>query len=124
MAKALRESGKRPPAFWETVQARIKTDKAVDICNRVLNGAEVSAQQERMAVFLINKFCPNLQAIAIQMEHKRPETRQDINSLLASTGIRPEQAWAAINGSPALEGEVVENSDDNQNVSKAPAPPK
>jgi predicted metal-dependent phosphoesterase TrpH len=91
----------------------------------VLNGAEVSAQQERVALFLINKFCPNLQAIAIQMEHKRPETRQDISALLASTGIRPEQVWGALNGSaqPALEGEVVENSPEDQSVAEAPTHP-
>ena len=126
MAHAVRNTRKRPPAYWETIRDRMEVGECIKVFNGYIKGKHNDSARARLAWDAMSAMMPKLQAIALDVGEVRPETREDISSLLASTGIRPEQVWGALNGSaqPALEGEVVENSDGNQNVSKAPAPPK
>ena len=118
MAQSLvnRHGQRKPPAYWETIRDRINTAKAAQLLTDVVEGKEIPPQQERVALFIVNKFCPNLAAIAVQVEDMRPESKQDINALLTTTGINPAQVWAALQG-------VAENPPIEHAPGGPPTPP-
>ena len=103
-----RNGNRKVPAYWESIRDRINTAKAAQLLTDVVEGKEIPPQQERVALFVVNKFFPNLSAIAVQVEDMRPESKSDINALLTTTGINPAQVWAALQGvqeNPPLEHE-------------------
>jgi hypothetical protein len=124
MAHAVRNTRKRPPAYWETIRDRMAVGECIKVFNGYIKGKHDDSARARLAWDAMSAMMPKLQAIALDVGEVRPETREDISSLLAATGIRPEQAWAAINGTPALEGEHVrEKVEPDQSLTEAPTPP-
>ena len=111
----IRLSGK-PESYYETLTKRIKAGVAVDVLNKMLVGNEVTAQQEKAALFILNKFLPNLQAIAVQHSTDQPKTRDDIEALANQAGIPLQLIWNS------LQNQSV--SDQDQSVLEHETPEK
>ena len=88
MPQPIRQTSERPKAFWETVQERINTAKAVELINTAMDGdEEISPQQERCAMFTIRQFCPALQAVAVDITDNRPASAHDLLAQAMNAGI-------------------------------------
>ena len=92
MPQASREAG----AYGKMQSAR---DKAIERCNlanavTVLNDALVSTkplphQKVTVAMFMVNKLLPSMQAVAVQVEHKVSADWKDIQAQALEAGIDP-----------------------------------
>lgn len=87
----------RPEAYYKVLASRINTGRAVGVLNKMIDGQEVTAQQEKAALFVLNKFLPNLQAIAVQHSTDQPKTRDDIEALANQAGIPLQLIWNSLN---------------------------
>ncbi len=86
---------RKPEAYWVKVHQRMKVSKAVDVINHTLaEPDDVSMKQLRAAEFIINKVCPQFQAIAVKHESSAPATLGDIESLLLQAGVDPTDVLA------------------------------
>ena len=110
----------KPTAYYETLKDRINAGNAVHVLNGMLAGEKRTAQEERAAYFTLNKLLPNLQAIAVQVEHKVSANWQEIQAQALEAGIDPKllipKEKAAI--------EHERKSDSAQDHSEAPLPPE
>lgn len=79
----------RPAAYRNQLSDRIKAGKAVKVLNRVLGGEVLPAQQVNVAMFIVNKLVPSMQAIAVQVEHKVAASWQDLHAKALAAGIDP-----------------------------------
>jgi hypothetical protein len=79
----------RPAAYRNQLSDRIKAGKAVKVLNRVLGGEALPAQQVNVALFVVNKLVPSMQAIAVQVEHKVSATLPELEARALATGIDP-----------------------------------
>lgn len=86
----------KPESYYETLKRRINAGKAAEVLKKMLDGEEVTAQQEKAALFVLNKFLPNLQAIAVQTHNEAPVTREDIESLALENNIPLAMIWKAV----------------------------
>jgi hypothetical protein len=102
MGQVVRWGKERPEAYWETIRERIDAGKAVGNLNRMVDGIELPAQQERATLFIINKLLPSLQAVAVQVQHTQPASKGDIDALLLSSGIKPDllPGWKKTHADP------------------------
>lgn len=115
----------KPPAYWNTIQERIECGKAVKVVERALMGDKtLTDNQIKVALFLINKFVPSLQAVAVRIEDNRPTSWADLESLALSHGINPA---LLLDDRSLIEGEVLDSpqeSVDSEQESDPPLPPE
>jgi hypothetical protein len=70
--------------------SRVKLAKAVDVLNDVLTDTcEVSQQRVQVALFVVNKMLPSMQAVAVQVEHKIASNISDLEARALEHGIDP-----------------------------------
>jgi hypothetical protein len=79
----------RPAAYRNQLSDRIKAGKAVKVLNRVLGGEVLPAQQVNVAMFIVNKLVPSMQAIAVQIEHKVSATLPELEARALAAGLDP-----------------------------------
>ena len=79
----------RPAAYRNQLSDRIKAGRAAKILNRVLVGEVLPSQQVQVAMFIINKMVPSMQAVAVQVEHKVAASWEDIQAQALEAGIDP-----------------------------------
>jgi hypothetical protein len=102
----------RPAAYRNQLSDRIKAGKAVKVLNRVLGGEVLPTQQVNVAMFVINKLVPSMQAIAVQVEHKVAASREDLIARALARGIDPDMLFRNHQAIPSITGEKTDSPAD------------
>ena len=89
MSQTIRQTAKRPEAFYETVNRRIKIGKAITVVNDVLKGKRIEPMRAGMAWNIINKFTPSMVAIQMQVEHTVATNLLDLQAKALEAGLDP-----------------------------------
>ena len=89
MSQTIRQTAKRPEAFYETVNRRIKIGKAITVVNDVLAGKRIEPMRAGMAWNIINKFTPSMVAIQMQVEHSHVVNMLDLQAQALEAGLDP-----------------------------------
>ena len=84
------------PAFGEVLRLRINAGAAIELLNDVVKGKVTDCSMVRFSAarVLIDKTCPSLSAVAIAIESKRGNSKEDIDALLLQAGLNPELEFA------------------------------
>jgi hypothetical protein len=99
----------RPAAYRNQLSDRIKAGKAVTVLNRVLGGEVLPAQQVNVAMFVVNKLVPSMQAIAVQVEHKVSATLPELEARALAAGLDPALLF---HGQPSITQEKTDSPAD------------
>jgi hypothetical protein len=102
----------RPAAYRNQLSDRIKAGKAVKVLNRVLSGEVLPTQQVNVAMFIVNKLVPSMQAIAVQVEHKVAASKEDLIARALARGIDPAILFNSPHTRPAITGEKTDSPAD------------
>ena len=121
MAQSLRINGiERPAAYWETIQDRIDTGKAVTVLNHVVKGMkykekDITALQATMAWNIVNKMLPSLQAIAINVTDHTTTNVGELLTQAAALGIDSADLFSTPETNALILQEKVDSvSDDSE----------
>lgn len=115
--------GDRSKPYWIRIRDKIDTGQAVKVLNAVthgesVNGKEVTPLQAQVALKLVDKMLPSMQAVAVDISSRQELSKGDIESLLLSRGVQPQLLWSMLTARDA--GEKVNAVSD---LSKGTHPP-
>ena len=112
------QDDRKPEAYWIKVHQRMKVAKAVKVINHTLSCPDdVSMKQLRAAEFIINKVCPQFQAIAVKHESNEPATLGQIEALLLQSGVDPKSVLPTPDGVPRETSEPIDVTPEEKTVS-------
>ena len=84
----MKQQIRRTEDYSVVMRKAININQAAKVLNRCIHGDDsVTAQMERVAVVLFNKFVPSLAAIQLQVEDNRPKSVHDLNTMLVLNGL-------------------------------------
>ena len=127
MAQSLRINGiEKPAAYWETIQDRINTGKAVTVLNHVVVGKQykdkdITALQATMAWNIVNKMLPSLQAVAINVTDHTSTNVGELLNQAAALGIDSADLFSTPETNSLI---TQENSDSVSDDSDGGHPPR
>ena len=89
-----------PPEYWKSIRSRIDCSAAVTTINKTLQGEKIGHQQFQASIFILNKFLPNLSAIAVQVETNVSRDKTDLVAKALEHGINPIEVFGGLDGAP------------------------
>jgi DNA-binding transcriptional regulator YdaS (Cro superfamily) len=96
------------------LREKIQAGIAVTKLNQALAGEITLSATHFAAIKLaLGKVLPDLQAVAVAIEHNMPTSQEDMNAKLTQAGINPAIAWAMLNNE-SIDGEAVIVDQDDQ----------
>ena len=122
MPQASREAGAygSMKSARDTAVDRMKLSNAVEVLNLALVvDKPLPTQKVQVAMFMVNKLLPSMQAVAVQVEHKVSASWQDIQAAALEAGIDPNLLITEDKSVSEHERE----SDSAQELLETPLPP-
>jgi hypothetical protein len=80
----------RRTPYYLKIKERLNTHMAVTVLNDVLNDLPVSMPKIKVAMYMIDKHLPNLQATHVDVVVHEPQSVNDINDLLLEAEVPTE----------------------------------
>jgi hypothetical protein len=108
----------RTVADYVHYQSKIDTALIIQIYTEHLTGErELSATQVAVGNSLLSRVLPTLQAVAVQVDDKRPLTKADVDAKMLASGVDPAAIWASIDSkAPKSVPAAIEHDKQGQSI--------